>query len=112
MLASDILENVSEKLMTSAHKYHDPCLKFLQKLVQTPSVNGKEAIKLNKEIFGPTPTLAGSGPANEGYMLVSHGIPTIMGYGPVGDNFHSANEYIELGSIDSSLQFLTRLAEE
>lgn len=72
----------------------------------------QQARRLSKQLFGVSPVPEGSGPANEGYMLVSRGIPTIIGYGPVGGNFHAANEYIELNSIGTSLEFLIRLALE
>jgi acetylornithine deacetylase/succinyl-diaminopimelate desuccinylase-like protein len=70
----------------------------------------KKAVNLSKEIYKiDKPNLQGSGPANEMYMLVSAGIPTIAGYGPVGGGFHSYNEYIEIESIKYSLEFLTKL---
>jgi succinyl-diaminopimelate desuccinylase len=70
----------------------------------------KEAVRLNQQIFGNEPKLSGSGPANEGYMLINAGIPTITGYGPLGANYHSANEYADLNSIEQHLRFLTELA--
>jgi acetylornithine deacetylase/succinyl-diaminopimelate desuccinylase-like protein len=32
---------------------------------------------------------AGAGPANEGYMLIEAGIPTLCGFGPTGGNPHN-----------------------
>lgn len=72
----------------------------------------KRALKLNKELFGVDSSLKGSGPANESYMLISRGIPTITGYGPFGANFHSANEYALTDSINTLLTLLSRLAGE
>lgn len=72
----------------------------------------KRARDLNAKIFGINPSLTGSGPANEGYMLIKRGIPTITGYGPLGGNYHSENEYADLESIESSLRFLTELTRE
>lgn len=54
--------------------------------------------------------LKGSGPAYEGYMLIGNGIPTIAGFGAIGDGFHSKDEYVEVASLESSLRFLTELA--
>lgn len=70
----------------------------------------KTVSKLNKEFFGIDPIVKGSGPINESYMLIKKGIPTIAGFGPVGDNFHAPNEYANLDSIETSLKFLTQLA--
>lgn len=107
------IAKISEKLSTSKRSFSMKVKNNIPGVITAPdSYFVQQAIKLNKEIFGTTPKLAGSGPANEGYMLVSHGIPTIMGYGPMGGNFHSANEYAELDSIESSLHFLAELAQE
>jgi succinyl-diaminopimelate desuccinylase len=40
-----------------------------------------------------------AGPANEGYLLIERGIPTICGFGPTGDNAHAANEYVDVQSL-------------
>ena len=50
-------------------------------------------------LTGVTPPLAVAGPANEGYLLVAAGIPTVCGFGPLGDQFHSVNEYVEADSL-------------
>jgi succinyl-diaminopimelate desuccinylase len=42
---------------------------------------------------------AGAGPANEGYMLIGAGIPTLCGFGPTGGNPHAPDEWVELGSL-------------
>lgn len=52
----------------------------------------------------------GSGPANEAHMLIAKGIPTVVGFGPIGDGFHSRDEYAEVSSIEQSLRFLVSLA--
>lgn len=72
-----------------------------------------EAALLMKELRGiSNPELKGSGPANESYMLVQAGVPTIAGFGPAGRGFHSANEYAELQSIKKSLEFLVKLSHK
>ena len=106
------IAKITNKLSTNKLKFSIKVKNNIPGVITDPgSLFVQQAVKLNNQIFGLAPTLTGSGPANEGYMLVSNGIPTIMGYGPTGDNFHSANEYIELNSIDSCLKFLVRLAE-
>lgn len=54
--------------------------------------------------------LKGSGPANESYMLINAGIPTIVGFGPEGEGFHAANEYAEIDSIKRSINFVSGIA--
>lgn len=47
-----------------------------------------------------------AGPANEGYLLIGQGIPTVCGFGPTGANAHAANEYADLdGLLDAALMF-------
>jgi acetylornithine deacetylase/succinyl-diaminopimelate desuccinylase-like protein len=40
-----------------------------------------------------------AGPANEGYLLIERGIPTVCGLGPTGANAHAADEYVEIQSL-------------
>lgn len=42
---------------------------------------------------------AGAGPANEGYMLIQAGIPTLCGFGPTGGGAHAPDEWVELESL-------------
>jgi succinyl-diaminopimelate desuccinylase len=42
---------------------------------------------------------AGAGPANEGYMLIGAGIPTLCGFGPTGGNPHAPDEWVEVNSL-------------
>ena len=42
---------------------------------------------------------AGAGPANEGYMLIGAGIPTLCGFGPTGGNPHAPDEWVEIDSL-------------
>lgn len=52
-----------------------------------------------KRWTGHTWPVAGAGPANEGYMLIESGIPTLPGFGPAGGNAHAPDEWIEIGSL-------------
>lgn len=65
---------------------------------------------LDKEVMGITPQVRGAGPASEGYMFIEKGIPTICGFGAIGDNAHSANEYVELNSLSQILEIYVRAA--
>lgn len=42
---------------------------------------------------------AGAGPANEGYMLIEAGTPTLCGFGPTGGNPHATDEWVEIDSL-------------
>ncbi len=41
----------------------------------------------------------GAGPANEGYMLIGSGIPTLCGFGPTGGNPHAPDEWVSIRSL-------------
>jgi len=59
-----------------------------------------------QEIKGLTPQRLVAGPANEGYLLIERGIPTVCGLGPTGDNAHSVDEYAEIqGLVDAAAIF-------
>ncbi|MBI1258012.1 MAG: M20/M25/M40 family metallo-hydrolase [Chloroflexi bacterium] len=55
-----------------------------------PQVRGIPAVK----------TVAG--PANEGYLLIEQGIPTVCGFGPTGENAHAANEYADIDGLSQA----------
>lgn len=58
------------------------------------------------KVKGFTPPRVVAGPANEGYLLIERGIPTVCGLGPSGDNAHSIDEYVEIqGLLDAALIF-------
>ena len=46
---------------------------------------------------------AGAGPANEGYMLIGSGIPTLCGFGPTGGNPHAPDEWVEVKSLPATV---------
>ena len=55
---------------------------------------------------------AGAGPANEGYMLIGAGIPTLCGFGPTGGNPHAPDEWVELESLPATLAMYTGIIHE
>jgi acetylornithine deacetylase/succinyl-diaminopimelate desuccinylase-like protein len=46
---------------------------------------------------------AGAGPANEGYMLIEAGVPTLCGFGPTGGNPHAPDEWVEINSLPTTV---------
>jgi succinyl-diaminopimelate desuccinylase len=51
-----------------------------------------------------------AGPANEGYMLIGAGVPTLCGFGPLGGNAHAADEWIDLHSLVQTIDVYAELA--
>ena len=51
---------------------------------------------------------AGAGPANEGYMLIGAGIPTLCGFGPTGGNPHAPDEWVEINSLPATVSHVCR----
>ncbi|MEK7100340.1 MAG: M20/M25/M40 family metallo-hydrolase [Patescibacteria group bacterium] len=66
--------------------------------------------KLSKEVLGNNPEVRGCGPANEGYMFINAGIPTICGFGVSGEGAHSKDEYLEIDSISKILEIYQKTA--
>jgi acetylornithine deacetylase/succinyl-diaminopimelate desuccinylase-like protein len=54
-------------------------------------------------ITGKRWATAGAGPANEGYMLIEAGIPTLCGFGPTGGNPHAPDEWVEIASLPTTV---------
>lgn len=52
-----------------------------------------------QQITGQRPPIEGCGPACDGWMFITRGIPTICGYGAACGGVHGADEWIELESL-------------
>jgi acetylornithine deacetylase/succinyl-diaminopimelate desuccinylase-like protein len=65
---------------------------------------------LTTEILKKTPEIRGCGPANEGYMFINAGIPTICGFGVDGDGAHASDEYLIIKSIPKILDIYVKTA--
>jgi succinyl-diaminopimelate desuccinylase len=50
-------------------------------------------------ITGVRPRLEGSGPACDGWMFITRGIPTVCGYGVACGGVHGADEWVDLQSL-------------
>jgi acetylornithine deacetylase/succinyl-diaminopimelate desuccinylase-like protein len=77
-----------------------------QKLIDLPAVSiaaetpiVRALARWTEELTGQTPLIAGAGPANEGYLLIGAGIPTVCGFGPPGGNAHADDEYVEVDGL-------------
>ena len=63
-------------------------------------------------ITGRAWPIAGAGPANEGYMLIGAGIPTLPGFGPSGGGAHGADEWVSVPSLSETVAVYTGVIEE
>ena len=61
------------------------------------------AQKHARALFGGDWPIRIAGPANEGYMLIGAGIPTLPGFGPEGGNAHAPDEWVALDSLPVSV---------
>jgi acetylornithine deacetylase/succinyl-diaminopimelate desuccinylase-like protein len=61
-------------------------------------------------VRGVTPTMTVAGPANEGYLLIAQGIPTVCGFGPTGENAHAVDEYADVPSLLEAAQIFALTA--
>ncbi len=69
------------------------------------------AVDVAQRATGRKWNAVGAGPANEGYMLINAGIPTLCGFGPRGDNAHAANEWVEINSLTNTVAMYAAIAE-
>lgn len=67
----------------------------------------KAAETWTEAITGQSWPVAGAGPANEGYMLMDAGIPTLCGFGPTGGGYHAPNEWISVDSLPTTVAMYT-----
>ncbi len=104
----------------------------LQARAQSPMVADTKVVVTSTPAFPPLPTnprtqalagqaqviyaglgrplgLAGNGGASESALAYQAGAVALDGLGPVGGGFHSAREYLELGTVTPRLYLLTEL---
>jgi len=68
-------------------------------------------VEVVKSVLGETVKCEGCGPANEGYMLIGSGIPTICGFGYKGGNPHAPNEWISVASLIETVKVYSQLVQ-
>jgi acetylornithine deacetylase/succinyl-diaminopimelate desuccinylase-like protein len=62
-----------------------------------------------QKVSKKTPVVRGCGPANEGYMLIEAGIPTICGFGYVGGSPHAPDEWVQVESLMETVEMYKEL---
>jgi acetylornithine deacetylase/succinyl-diaminopimelate desuccinylase-like protein len=70
------------------------------------------AQRLAQAVTGRPWPIAGAGPANEGYMLLQAGIPTLPGFGPTGGNAHAPDEWVAVDSLVETTAIYAGLVQE
>jgi len=72
----------------------------------------KLAQRVTRDVTGRAWQAAGAGPANEGYMLIEAGIPTLCGFGPDGGNPHAPDEWVDVSSLAPTIAMFAAMACE
>lgn len=102
--------------MEDAIKLHCPDIIYeIQDLVYVPSVEiakHEEIVDIllrnSLEVLNRKPKIAGAGPWNDAWMLVTRGIPTVAGFGPDGENAHAPDEYVDIKSLKDVTKIYAR----
>ncbi len=81
----------------------------LETFVDIPAVSLSPSEKLVEtvssaceQIYQQKITARGTGPANESFMLIQKGIPTVI-FGPLGGKAHSDNEFVEIPTLKKTI---------
>jgi acetylornithine deacetylase/succinyl-diaminopimelate desuccinylase-like protein len=67
------------------------------------------AQRATRELTGQAWPAVGAGPANEGYMLIEAGTPTLCGFGPRGGNPHAPDEWVDLQSMAPTIAMYSEI---
>lgn len=70
------------------------------------------AQRVTREVTGKAWPAVGAGPANEGYLLIEAGIPTLCGFGPHGGNPHAPDEWVELSSLAPTIAMFAAMVRD
>lgn len=103
-----IYHKIKERVEKIAHKRG---LKVeLERFVNIPAVSlspSEEIVQIVssacESVYGNKITTRGTGPANESFMLIKKGIPTVV-FGPLGARAHSDDEFVYIASLVKTLR--------
>ncbi len=92
---------IEEKLQELAIKdYHLDDLVAIPAVETDPKSEVVQAlVRAVETVTGVKPRLEGAGPACDGWMFITRGIPTICGYGVACGGVHGVDEWVDLESI-------------
>lgn len=102
-----LLQNCMDKIQRRGITFHYELLNYAPAAISDENAPVFASVEAAvREVKGFTPERMVAGPANEGYLLIERGIPTVCGLGPAGANAHSIDEYVEIqGLYDAALIF-------
>lgn len=60
-----------------------------------------------EQVYGQPISSRGTGPANESFMLIKRGIPTVV-FGPLGSSAHADNEFVSVASLTKTVEVYLR----
>lgn len=63
-----------------------------------------------KDVYDDPIGIRGTGPANESFMLIKKGIPTVV-FGPIGSGAHAPNEFVFTHSLTKTIEVYIRTIE-
>ncbi len=101
MTADEVKTLIREQLERLAiTTYHLDDVLFVPAAETTPQAEIVQTLTTAVEtITGVRPRLEGSGPACDGWMFVTRGIPTVCGYGVACGGVHGADEWVDIASL-------------
>jgi acetylornithine deacetylase/succinyl-diaminopimelate desuccinylase-like protein len=93
-----IITEQLERLNISSYRLDDiPLVPAAETNPQTEIVQTLAAtVEMNTSV---RPRLEGSGPACDGWMFITRGVPTVCGYGVACGGVHGADEWVDLESL-------------
>jgi len=56
-----------------------------------------------QEVYHQPVSIRGTGPANESFLLIKRGIPTVV-FGPIGGRAHADDEFVQIKSLSKTLE--------
>jgi succinyl-diaminopimelate desuccinylase len=116
--SAEVLDRVREQIHAVEEKR--PRIRFEMKIpVDIPGASipkdhplASLAQDYTESITGRRWETAGAGPANEGYMLIGAGIPTLCGFGPTGGNPHAPDEWVEIKSLPATVDIFAGVVHD
>jgi succinyl-diaminopimelate desuccinylase len=101
MTADEVKTLVRDQLeLLAITTYHLDDVLFVPAAETTPQAEIVQTLATAAEtITGVRPRLEGSGPACDGWMFMTRGIPTVCGYGVACGGVHGADEWVDVASL-------------
>jgi len=111
MTADEVKTLIREQLARLAiSTYHLDDVLFVPAAETMPHAEIVQTLATAVEtITGIRPRLEGSGPACDGWMFLSRGIPTVCGYGVACGGVHGADEWADLASVRTVTEVYARV---